>query len=98
MIASPSFDGAKFFVYEICNDCLIFYSNSRVMNKMSGAEEKWQRGMSMKSSSFPVAHLREKALKQVKDLEKRLREETGEEIVLVAYKHETIATGRGHMG
>ncbi|BDG48293.1 hypothetical protein PspKH34_28540 [Parageobacillus sp. KH3-4] len=40
MIASPSFDGAKFFVYEIRNDCLIFYSNSRVMNKMSGAEEK----------------------------------------------------------
>lgn len=45
----------------------------------------------MNSNSFPVAHLREGELKQVQDLEKRLREETGEEIVLVAYKRETIA-------
>jgi len=43
------------------------------------------------NTSFPVAHLQEKALKQVRDLEKHLREETGEEIVLVAYKRETTA-------
>jgi hypothetical protein len=43
--------------------------------------------MSMQSSSFPVAHLHEGALKKVQDLEKRLREETGEEIVLIAYQH-----------
>ncbi|MGG6439979.1 hypothetical protein ABET52_17560 [Saccharococcus caldoxylosilyticus] len=42
----------------------------------------------MKSSSFPVARLQERTLKKVQELEERLREETGEEIVLIAYKHE----------
>jgi hypothetical protein len=42
----------------------------------------------MKISSFPVADLKEQAIKKVQELEKRLREETGEEIVLVAYQHE----------
>ncbi|MED4988700.1 hypothetical protein [Parageobacillus toebii] len=42
----------------------------------------------MKTSSFPVADLKEQTLKKVQELEKRLREETGEEIVLIAYKHE----------
>ncbi|MFC4184189.1 hypothetical protein [Saccharococcus thermophilus] len=42
----------------------------------------------MKISSFPVADLKEQTLKKVQELEKRLREETGEEIVLIAYKHE----------
>ncbi|MBB3868156.1 hypothetical protein DER53_08810 [Parageobacillus toebii NBRC 107807] len=42
----------------------------------------------MKNSSFPVADLKEQTLKKVQELEKRLREETGEEIILIAYKHE----------
>ncbi|MBA2874273.1 hypothetical protein [Thermaerobacillus caldiproteolyticus] len=41
----------------------------------------------MKSDSFPVANLQEQALRKVRELEKTLREETGEEIVLIAYKH-----------
>ncbi|MGG3917776.1 hypothetical protein ABEV38_16680 [Parageobacillus thermoglucosidasius] len=48
----------------------------------------------MNSTAFFVAHLREGALQQVKDLEKRLREETGEKIVLVAYKHDITAAGK----
>jgi hypothetical protein len=42
----------------------------------------------VKSNSFPVANLQEQSLRKVQELEKMLREETGEEIVLIAYKHE----------
>jgi hypothetical protein len=45
-------------------------------------------GCPLKNISFPVADLKEQTLKKVQELEKRLREETGEEIVLIAYKHE----------
>jgi hypothetical protein len=41
----------------------------------------------MKISSFPVADLKDQAVREVQELEKRLREETGEEIVLIAYQH-----------
>jgi hypothetical protein len=44
--------------------------------------------MPVKNSTFPVARLQERTLKKVQDLEKRLREETGEEIILIAYKQE----------
>jgi hypothetical protein len=42
----------------------------------------------MRMSSFPVADLKEQAVREVQELEKRLREETGEEIVLIAYQRE----------
>ncbi|GMB10130.1 hypothetical protein EDD69_10797 [Thermolongibacillus altinsuensis] len=42
----------------------------------------------MKNRSFPVAYLESNALEKIQDLEKKLREETGEEIVLIAYKRE----------
>ncbi|ANB56415.1 hypothetical protein GFC29_135 [Anoxybacillus sp. B7M1] len=41
----------------------------------------------MNNTAFPVAHLRDDSLKKLQQLEKSLREETGEEIVLIAYKH-----------
>ncbi|MCZ0755460.1 hypothetical protein [Anoxybacillus sp. J5B_2022] len=45
----------------------------------------------MTTNAFPVATLREQSLKKLQQLEKTLREETGEEIVLIAYhrKEET---------
>lgn len=68
------------------------------MNKRHRAQGKIRknakRGIDVNSTAFFVAHLREGALQQVKDLEKRLREETGEEIVLVAYKHDITAAGK----
>jgi hypothetical protein len=40
----------------------------------------------VKNPSFPVANLENNTLTKVQELEKKLREETGEEIVLIAYK------------
>jgi len=37
---------------------------------------------------FPVANLEDTTLAKVQQLEETLREETGEEIVLIAYKNE----------
>jgi hypothetical protein len=42
----------------------------------------------VKNRSFPVAYLESNALVKIQELEKKLREETGEEIVLIAYKRE----------
>ncbi|AEV18429.1 hypothetical protein GTCCBUS3UF5_11130 [Geobacillus thermoleovorans CCB_US3_UF5] len=44
----------------------------------------------MNNVAFPVARLHDGTLRQLQQLEQRLREETGEEIVLVAYQRETI--------
>jgi len=44
--------------------------------------------------SFPVARLHDGTLRQLQQLEQRLREETGEEIVLVAYQRKTMDEGR----
>jgi hypothetical protein len=52
--------------------------------------------MPVKNNSFPVARLQEQTLKKVQELEKRLREETGEEIVLIAYQHETTVQEGNH--
>lgn len=38
--------------------------------------------------NFPVANLKDKTLKKIETLEKELREETGENIVLIAYDEE----------
>lgn len=35
-----------------------------------------------------IINIIKQTLKKVQELEKRLREETGEEIILIAYKHE----------
>ncbi|MBA2872707.1 hypothetical protein HNQ85_003019 [Anoxybacillus calidus] len=40
----------------------------------------------MKNPSFPVADLESTTLAKVQELERNLREETGEEIVLIAYQ------------
>lgn len=40
------------------------------------------------NQQFPVAMLQEEYLEKVKKMEKELREETGEEIVLIAYWHQ----------
>ena len=37
---------------------------------------------------FPVAMLQEEYLKKIKKMENELSEETGEEIVLIAYQHQ----------
>ncbi|WP_169891182.1 hypothetical protein [Litchfieldia alkalitelluris] len=42
----------------------------------------------MEQEEFPVAHLSPAELEFVKQTEERLRSKTGEEIVLIAYKHE----------
>ncbi|MBB5323928.1 hypothetical protein HNQ34_001020 [Anoxybacillus tepidamans] len=39
----------------------------------------------MKNDAFPIANLEEQSLKKLQQFEKTLREETGEEIVLIAY-------------
>ncbi|AGT31265.1 hypothetical protein M493_04815 [Geobacillus genomosp. 3] len=44
----------------------------------------------MANIAFPVARLQDGTLRQLQQLEQRLREETGEEIVLVAYQRETM--------
>jgi hypothetical protein len=36
--------------------------------------------------SFPVAHLPKEKIQKIKEFETKLREETGEEIVLIAYE------------
>jgi len=43
--------------------------------------------------AFPVARLHDGTLRQLQQLEQRLREETGEEIVLVAYQRKTTDEG-----
>jgi hypothetical protein len=40
----------------------------------------------MENLSFPVANLEGNTLLKVQELEKKLREETGEEIILIAYQ------------
>jgi hypothetical protein len=40
----------------------------------------------LKNPSFPVADLESTTLTKVQELERNLREETGEEIVLIAYQ------------
>jgi hypothetical protein len=40
----------------------------------------------VKNPSFPVANLENNTLAKVQEFEKKLREETGEEIVLIAYE------------
>lgn len=40
------------------------------------------------NQQFPVAMLQEEYLEKVKKMEHELREETGEEIVLIAYQHQ----------
>ncbi|WP_191565812.1 hypothetical protein [Metabacillus idriensis] len=40
------------------------------------------------NQQFPVAMLQEEYLEKVKKMENELREETGEEIVLIAYQHQ----------
>ena len=44
----------------------------------------------MTDIAFPVARLQEGTLRQLQQLEQRLREETREEIVLVAYERKTV--------
>ncbi|AGE21416.1 MULTISPECIES: hypothetical protein [Geobacillus] len=44
----------------------------------------------MTDIAFPVARLQDGTLRQLQQLEQRLREETGEEIVLVAYERKTV--------
>jgi hypothetical protein len=39
------------------------------------------------NKEFPVAALQDQFLDKVKKMENELREQTGEEIVLIAYKH-----------
>jgi hypothetical protein len=39
------------------------------------------------NKEFPVADLQNQFLEKVKKMENELREQTGEEIVLIAYKH-----------
>ncbi|MFD1735513.1 hypothetical protein ACFSCX_02950 [Bacillus salitolerans] len=39
--------------------------------------------------SFPVAHLSKEKLTKIQKFEQKLREETGEDIVLIAYEHKT---------
>ncbi|MGX1194357.1 hypothetical protein [Metabacillus sp. SLBN-84] len=39
------------------------------------------------NKEFPVAALQDQFLEKVKKMESELREQTGEEIVLIAYKH-----------
>ncbi|WP_226668423.1 hypothetical protein [Metabacillus litoralis] len=39
-----------------------------------------------KDSEFPVAHLSDTQLNYLMQMESKLREETGEEIVLIAYE------------
>ncbi len=46
--------------------------------------------MNVANIAFPVAHLQDGTLRQLQQLEQRLREETGEEIVLVAYERKTV--------
>ncbi|WP_269528344.1 hypothetical protein [Anoxybacteroides tepidamans] len=41
----------------------------------------------MANNHFPVADLKHQSLEKLQQLEKTLREETGEEIVLIAYSH-----------
>lgn len=41
----------------------------------------------MKNAAFSIANLEEQSLKKLQQFEKKLREETGEEIVLIAYNH-----------
>ncbi|MBM6618113.1 hypothetical protein [Bacillus suaedaesalsae] len=41
----------------------------------------------VENNDFPVASLSEDKLKEVKELEDQLRNETGEDIVLIAYQH-----------
>ncbi|WP_197089522.1 hypothetical protein [Bacillus sp. SA1-12] len=40
-----------------------------------------------KQRKFPVANLSETQLATLQQMESKLREETGEEIVLIAYEH-----------
>lgn|GEM_PF-702126 len=47
----------------------------------------------MADIAFPVARLHDGTLRQLQQLEQRLREETGEEIVLVAYQRKTTDEG-----
>ncbi|WP_200894689.1 hypothetical protein [Bacillus alveayuensis] len=46
----------------------------------------------MKNLSFPVAKLENNTLEKVQKLEKKLREETGDEIVLIAYERKDTKT------
>ncbi|ATA59277.1 hypothetical protein GS458_0821 [Geobacillus stearothermophilus] len=46
--------------------------------------------MRVNNVAFPVARLHDGTLRQLQQLEQRLREETGEEIVLVAYERKTV--------
>lgn len=41
-----------------------------------------------KYNDFPVAHLSERQIETLLQMESKLREETGEEIVLIAYEHD----------
>jgi hypothetical protein len=43
-------------------------------------------GKKLKNPSFPIADLESTILAKVQELERKLREETGEEIVLIAYQ------------
>lgn len=52
------------------------------------ANEKGVNSMS-ENNQYPVANLSEVELKEVKEFEKQLRNQTGEEIVLIAYNHKT---------
>ncbi len=40
------------------------------------------------NKEYPVANLSGDDLEQVQNIEQKLRSQTGEEIVLIAYKHE----------
>ncbi|MDO0877480.1 hypothetical protein [Anoxybacillus gonensis] len=37
---------------------------------------------------FPIAHLNERDIAEVQQFERKLREQTGEDIILIAYKKE----------
>jgi hypothetical protein len=57
-------------------------------------KKKCGRRIDVTDISFPVARLHDGTLRQLQQLEQRLREETGEEIVLVAYQRKTMDEGR----
>ncbi|MCA1031261.1 hypothetical protein LCL95_09515 [Bacillus timonensis] len=43
--------------------------------------------LAMYQEEYPVAHLSQEQLTKIKEMENELKSTTGEEIVLIAYKH-----------
>jgi hypothetical protein len=67
----------------LAHSYLIFLHNVHSMT----CKKNKTRGICMKNAAFSIANLEEQSLKKLQQFEKTLREETGEEIVLIAYNH-----------